>query len=420
VNLIGATTDDVISVMIEGESGILAICPNGERPRFNSNKRRLEWPNGAKSMYFSAEEPERLRGKQHSKLWADELASWRYSAAWDQAQFGLRLGSKPQAIITTTPRPTQIMRDLVEDPLTHLTRGRTYDNIGNLAETFLNKVIKKYEGTRLGRQELEAHLLMDVPGALWNRAILDAARVVKVPAFKRVVVGLDPPATSGEGADECGIIVAGLGEDDHGYVLEDCSSQGETPNEWAKRAIAAYHRHEASCIVAEVNNGGEMIATIMRAIDANIPVREVRASQGKFTRAEPVSMLYAQGRVHHQGSFATLEDQMCIMTPDFDRKAMKLSPDRVDALVWAFKELMLKDADASAIIEHYRREAASRTKPKESNKSEIAIALIAPPQISTAYSITGKMYQVGANGRVLVEPEDVDGFVASGFRKENG
>ncbi|WP_298421027.1 terminase family protein [Rhodoblastus sp.] len=356
VNLIGATADDVRDVMVEGESGVLAVCPRDERPRYVAHRRRLEWPNGARSLLFSAEEPERLRGKQHMKLWADELAAWRYPDAWDQAVFGLRLGAQPQAIITTTPRPTRLMRELLADPLTFSTQHSTYENFGNLAESFLARVVRKYEGTRLGRQELHAHMLLDVPGALWTREMIEAAHVAKEITSKlgRIVVALDPPATSGENADECGMIVAGLAADKKVFVLADLSRQGETPLGWASRAVAALRDFAADCIVAEVNNGGEMIETLIRQVDASVAFRAVRASRGKFTRAEPVAALYEQGRVRHCGTFARLEDQMCLMTPDFDRARAGFSPDRVDALVWAISALVFEHEQGAAVFEFYR------------------------------------------------------------------
>jgi len=360
VNLIGATADDVRDVMVEGESGVLAICPRDERPRYVAHRRRMEWPNGAKSLLFSAEEPERLRGKQHMKLWADELAAWRYPDAWDQAIFGLRLGTRPQAIVTTTPRPTKLMRDLLADPLTYKTQHSTFENIGNLAENFLTRVVRKYEGTRLGRQELHAHMLLDAPGALWTRETIEAALAAKTerPKLTRIVVAVDPPATSGENADECGMVVAGLAPDRRVYILADLSRQGETPLGWASRSVTALKEFAADCIVAEVNNGGEMIETLIRQVDANVPFRAVRASRGKFARAEPVAAFYEQGRVRHCGVFAKLEDQMCLMTPDFDRARAGYSPDRVDALVWAVSSLVFEQGEGAALFEFYRTMAA--------------------------------------------------------------
>lgn len=337
VNLIGATVDDARDIMIEGESGILAICPKDERPEYKKSERKLVWPNGATSLIFTADEPERLRGKQHKALWADEMAAWRYQEAWDQAKFGLRLGSRPRAVITTTPRPVKNVTDLLADAATHVTRGTTYDNRSNLAETFFAEIVKRYEGTRLGRQELNAEVLMDVPGALWNREMITHLPRSAAPEMQRIVVAIDPPATSQERSNECGIVAAGLGGDDRGYVLADRSGV-MSPNEWAAAAIAAYREFEADAIVAEVNQGGEMVAAVIRAQDPNVPVIEVRAARGKYIRAEPISALYAQGRVDHLGLFEALEDQMCTFTPDFDR-SKDGSPDRLDALVWALTDL---------------------------------------------------------------------------------
>ncbi len=321
--------------MIEGESGILAVCPPDERPKYLSHKRQLQWPNGAKSLIFTADEPERLRGKQHMKIWADEMCAWRYPEAWDQAALGLRLGDNPQVVVTTTPRPTKELRALVADPTTVVTRGSTYDNKGNLAQAFLNKIITKYEGTRLGRQELAAEILTDNPGALWKRSDIEALRVRVAPACTRIVVAIDPSATNNPTSAEAGIIVVGLGIDDHGYVLEDVSLHG-TPNEWATAAVEAYHRWSADRIIGEVNNGGDMVEAVIRAVDEKVSYKAVHASRGKITRAEPISALYEKKKVHHVGSFATLEDQMC----DYDPKTAKFSPDRMDGLVWGLTELM--------------------------------------------------------------------------------
>ncbi len=357
INLIGATFDDAEKIMIQGESGILSICPPAERPRWISNRKELRWPNGAVSLVFSAEEPDRLRGKQSDKLWCDELAAWRYADAWDQALLGLRLGREPQAVITTTPRATQIIKDLLSDPETHITTGSTYANKANLSKAFIHKVIRKYEGTRMGRQELLAELLEDVPGALWNRALLDQLRVKPkdVPPLRRIVVAIDPPATSGEDADEAGIICAGKDDNGHAYVLEDASGQA-APIEWARKAVALYKARKGDRIVAEVNQGGEMVIQTIRTVDENVPVRSVHATRGKYLRAEPISGHYEQKRVHHVGTFAKLEDQMCAFTPDFDRKAAGYSPDRLDALVWALTDLMV-EPDYGGIIDYYRTQA---------------------------------------------------------------
>ncbi|HOA25319.1 MAG TPA: terminase family protein [Aggregatilineales bacterium] len=342
VNLIGATADDVRDIMVEGESGILAICPPGERPEYRPSKRRLDWPNGARSLLFTADEPERLRGKQHMKLWADELAAWRYPEAWDQAMFGLRLGDNPQAVITTTPKPVKAVRDLLKDAHTVTYTGTTYENRANLAEAFYNAIITKYEGTRLGRQELLAEILDDVPGALWKRDRIDDLRVTDLPNMTRIVVAIDPAVSTTDESSETGIVVAGVGKDGHGYVLDDLTVKA-SPHEWATRAVNAYHDYQADRIVAEVNNGGDMVEHTLKTVDPKLPYKKLHASRGKHTRAEPIAALYEQGRVHHVGMFAELEDQMCTWVPGDD------SPDRMDALVWALTELMLGGADPHTV-----------------------------------------------------------------------
>jgi len=337
VNLIAATADDLRDVLVEGESGILAVCPPDERPEYKSSKRRLYWPNGAISLLFTAEEPDRLRGKQHQKLWLDELAAWKYDQdAYDQASFGLRLGANPQMVITTTPRPTKLIRKLVDDPTVAVTRGTTYENRANLAPGFYTKIITKYEKTRLGRQELLAEILDDNPDALFKLADIENNRVIKVPPFTRVVVALDPATTSLETSDEWGIVAVGQDGRDpaHFYPLAD-ESDIYTPDEAAKQAVRLYHRLQADRIVGEANNGGDMIETILRYQDANIAYKKVTASRGKKIRAEPVSALYEQGRVHHHGTFGKLEDELTNWNPKLD----EVSPNRLDALVWALTEL---------------------------------------------------------------------------------
>lgn len=344
VNLIGATADDARDIMIEGESGLLAICPDDERPEYKPSKRRLEWPNGARSLIFTADEPERLRGKQHMKLWADELAAWRYPEAWAQAMLGLRLGNNPQACVTTTPRPTKMVLSLLNHPKATITTGTTYENRANLAEDWFDDIITQYEGTRLGRQELLAEILTDVQGALWRRDQIDALRVLKAPVdLHRIVVAIDPAVSAGEGSNETGIVVSAVGgRDRHGYVLEDLTLKG-TPDDWARRAVNAYYRWNADRIIAEVNNGGDMVEHTIRMVDRQVSFRQVRASRGKTTRAEPISALYEQGRVHHVGEFAKLEDQLCTWVQG-DK-----SPDRLDALVWGLTDLMLKSGGKAVV-----------------------------------------------------------------------
>lgn len=336
INFIAATADDLRDTMVEGESGILAICPNNERPIYRVSKRRLEWPDGSRSLLFSAEEPDRLRGKQHDKLWGDEPASWQYDDAWDQAMFGLRLGDNPQCVATTTPKPTKLIRTIMADPSTHITRGTTYENRDNLANTFYTKIITRYEGTRLGRQELMGEVLDDNPGALFHLSDVDGARVQKLPPLSRIVVALDPATTSNEDSDEWGIIAAGIDGrfPEHGYVIAD-ESNIYTPNEAAKQAVRLYHRLGADRVVGEANNGGDMIEALLRNEDANVSYKKVTASRGKVIRAEPVSALYEQRRIHHHGTFGALESQMVNWNPRTDDD----SPDRMDAMVWAMTEL---------------------------------------------------------------------------------
>lgn len=338
VNLIGATADDARDIMIEGESGILAVCPRAERPRYIKSARKLEWPNGAQSLVFTADEPDRLRGKQHMAIWADEMASWRYPESWNQALLGLRLGDHPRAVVTTTPRPTPLLKALMRSPTTVVSRGSTFDNRHNLAPSFFEQIIAQYEGTRLGRQEVYAEILDDNPGALWKREQLDASRVSRMPELARVVVAIDPAVTSTDGSDETGIVVAGKGVDGDLYVLDDVSMKG-SPMQWATTAIAAYSRHKGDRIVGEVNNGGDMIEATLRTVDKAVPYRAVHATRGKQLRAEPVAALYEQGRAHHVGYFSTLEDQLCQWEP-----SAGWSPDRLDALVWAATELMQRGA----------------------------------------------------------------------------
>lgn len=343
VNLIGATADDARDIMVEGESGILAICPRSERPRYLKNDRQLVWPNGARSLIFTADEPERLRGKQHAKVWADELAAWRYPEAWTQMRLGLRLGDNPQAVVTTTPRPTELIRALAKDATTHLTLGSTYENRANLADGFFQDIVSQYEGTRLGRQELHAEILEDIEGALWSHSLIDRYRVRERPSeFIRIVVAVDPAGSAKKTADETGIVVAGVakcqcrGVDEvHGFVLSDLSNR-LSPGDMGKVAIGAYRDWNADRIVAEDNFGGKIIEELIHLIEPMVPYKAVHASRGKIIRAEPVASLYERGLIHHIGMHAKLEDELCTYTP-IDPK----SPGRMDALVWAFTDLMV-------------------------------------------------------------------------------
>ena len=357
VALVAPTAADARDVMVEGESGLLAVSRTTSRPIYQPSKRRVLFPNGALATIYSADEPDRLRGPQHDAAWCDELASWRYPEAWDMLMLGLRLGPDPRAVVTTTPKPVRLIRALVDPSRSDvaITTGTTYDNRTNLPPAFLDHVERRYGGTRLGRQELQGEILDDVPGALWTRDKIEQFRIVKTPELRRIVVAIDPAVSSGEDADETGIVVAGLGSDAQGYVLDDLSLRAG-PVDWARRALLAYRRYQADRIVAEVNNGGDLVETTMRIFDASVPFKPVRASRGKVTRAEPIAALYEQGRVHHVGTFPALEDQMCAFIGDFDRQSTGVSPDRVDALVWALTELMVESGN-TGLLEFYRQEA---------------------------------------------------------------
>jgi phage terminase large subunit-like protein len=345
IALVAETSADARDVMVEGPAGILACHSKDFRPTYSPANRRLVWPNGARAFLYNAVEPDQLRGPQHDAAWGDEVAKWRYmQATWDQMQFGLRLGIHPQQIVTTTPRPLPLITKLMNDPNTVVTRGRTYDNAMNLAAPFLRQIEDRYGGTRLGRQELEGEVLEDIPGALWQRSNIDKNRRPEVPSeLQRIVVAVDPATSSEEGSDETGIVCVGVARDadgyNRGYVLADRSLRG-SPEEWARTAVSLYREFEADRIVAEKNQGGEMVESVIRAADRNVPVSLVHASRGKLIRAEPVSALYEQNRVHHVGRFDELEDQMCTFAADYDRA--NGSPDRMDALVWGLAFLFDK------------------------------------------------------------------------------
>lgn len=336
IALVAHTFADGRDVMIEGDSGILAQSPPHNRPKWEPSRRKLTWPNGSTATLYSSEEPDQLRGPQHHFAWVDELAKWREGEDnWSNLMMGLRLGAKPQVMITTTPRPTALINKMVADDRTVVTRGSTFDNHANLSPAFLDHMHRLYSGTRLGRQELYGEVLNDVPGALWTLAALDKTRVRKHPTLTRVVVAVDPPVTHGPKADSCGIVVAGRDAKGHYYVLADKTIQGLSPNGWAAKALATYDMHKADRLVAEVNNGGDLVETIVRQLDPTVSYRAVRATRGKIARAEPIAALYEQGLVHHVGGFKKLEDQMSHYTGDPGQS----SPDRLDALVWALTDL---------------------------------------------------------------------------------
>jgi phage terminase large subunit-like protein len=340
IALVGETLGDVREVMIEGPSGIRTVARR-ERPHFEATRRRLLWPSsGAVAQIFSSEDPESLRGPQFDAAWLDETAKWKNAEdTFDMLQFGLRLGERPLQIITTTPRPTRLMKRLVADPAVRVTKLRTEANSRNLAAGFIAALERRYGGTRLARQELDGEMIEDREDALWSRAALEAAGGGAAGEMRRVVVAVDPPASSGKASAACGIVAAGLDGEGNGVVLADATVETARPTEWASAAVRLYHRLGADCIVAEVNQGGDMVTAVLRTVDATVPVRAVRANRGKWLRAEPVAALYQQGRVRHAGRFPALEDEMCDFGPD--GMSGGRSPDRVDALVWALTELML-------------------------------------------------------------------------------
>ena len=348
VGLVAETMDQAREVMVFGDSGIMSVCPPDRRPNWIATRRMLIWPNGATAQLFSAHDPESLRGPQFDAIWADELAKWRKAEdAWDMLQFGLRLGDCPQACVTTTPRRTAMLRDLLDRATTVMTHAATQANRANLADSFLAEVEGRYGGTALGRQELEGVLLSDVEGALWTVADLAAVQIDEAPTCDRIVVAIDPPGTSHAGSDECGIVVVGvamkgLPHNWRAVVLEDATVSAARPTVWAEAAIAAMHRHGADRLVAEVNQGGDMVEAVLRQVDPLVSYRSVHASKGKVARAEPVAALYEQGRVSHVRGLAALEDQMTQMAAS--GFAGKGSPDRVDALVWALQDLMIEPA----------------------------------------------------------------------------
>ncbi|MEL6236570.1 MAG: terminase family protein [Pseudomonadota bacterium] len=349
VALVAETLDQAREVMVFGESGILACSPGDRRPQWQSSRKRLVWPNGAEARVFSASDPESLRGPQFDCAWSDELAKWKKGrAAWDMLQFGLRLGDRPRQVVTTTPRANRLLNDILEADHTASTSAPTWANRRNLSEGFVERVQQAYEGTQLGRQEIDGTLMESLPGALWTQGQFDRLRG-RPPELDRIVVAVDPPVTSGDAADACGIIVAGVSFDADpkawtGWILADETCEGAHPQIWAETAAKAAHRWRADRVVAEVNQGGELVETVLRQVDPMLSYRGVRASRGKVARAEPVAALYEQERVLHAGRFDKLEDQMCAITQEgFQGRG---SPDRVDALVWALTDLMIEPARA--------------------------------------------------------------------------
>jgi phage terminase large subunit-like protein len=342
IALIAETQKDLEEVMVER---LVAIHPRDEAPIVRYKPVRVKWPNGAMALGYNGTEPNQLRGPQFDTAWVDELAKYRYAAeAWDMLQFTMRRGSDPRVFVTTTPRPIKTIRDILLDPTTVTTRGSTFDNASNLPQQFLDRLQKRYGGTRLGRQELNAEFLDDMPGALWTRDMIESGPRVQIAPddLKRVVVAIDPATTSGEDSDETGIVVAGIDRKGHGYVLADLTCK-LSPDGWAREAVKAFNFWKADRIVAETNQGGDMVENTIRTIASRVPFTSIHAKRGKVLRAEPVAALYEQARVSHVGMHAALEDQMCGFTADFNPKTAGYSPDRVDALVYALTELMVED-----------------------------------------------------------------------------
>lgn len=353
VALVSETVDQAREVMVFGDSGILACSPPDRRPVWEASRRRLVWPNGAVAQVFSAHDPESLRGPQFDAAWVDELAKWkRASETWDMLQFALRLGTAPRQVVTTTPRNVEVLKAVLKNPSTVVTQAPTEANRAWLAPSFLEEVRARYGGTRLGRQELDGVLLEDAEGALWTRAMIERARSDAPERFSRVVVAVDPSVAGQAGGDECGIVVAGVLSDGppsewRAWVIEDATVAGGSPQAWAEAVVAAYRRHGASRVVAEVNQGGALVEALMRSVDAFLPVTKVQAAQGKAARAEPVAALYEQGRVAHVRGLGPLEDQMCRMgRAGYEGRG---SPDRVDALVWALTDLMIVPARGKGV-----------------------------------------------------------------------
>ena len=336
IALVGESIIEATTVMVAGPAGLMQVTPRAERPKLSGAT--LRWPNGVEGLVLGASDPERFRGPQFAAAWCDEVGKWpNAEAAWDMLQFGLRLGEQPRQLATTTPRPTKLLKRLLADPLTVVTRMTTAENRKHLAQSFLTAVVARYKNSVLGRQELEGELIEDLPGALWTR---DMFRPAGDEEIWRKVVAVDPPATSNAKSDGCGIVVAGKAA--HGItVLADLTLRPAAPLDWARRAVAAYHAENADCIVAETNQGGEMVKAVIAQVDANVPVRMVHATRGKWVRAEPVAALYAQGKVRHVAGLTALEDEMCGF--GVDGMSDGHSPDRVDALVWAVTELMLRE-----------------------------------------------------------------------------
>ncbi len=340
IALVAETYGDGRDVMVEGESGLLAICNPSERPLWQPSRRRLQWCNGSVTQLYSSEDPEALRGPQFAAAWCDELAKWNNPRmTWDNLQFSLRLGQNPRQLVTTTPRRVPLLKDILQADDTLVSVMRTDDNRANLAAGFFDRIIARYQGTALGRQELDGLLIEEREGALWTRALLERHRSPPPTDLARIVVALDPPVTGHSKSDACGIIVAGIDANGGGHILQDATMNAVSPERWSGRAAELYHRYAADRIVVETNQGGDMAESVLRAGDPSCAIRQVKATRGKYLRAEPVAHLYERGLVNHCGDLGLLEDEMCDFT--LDGLSAGRSPDRLDALVWALTDLML-------------------------------------------------------------------------------
>lgn len=342
IALVGSSLHDVRSIMVEGESGLLGVHTNEERPVFTPSKRLIEWPNGAIASLFGAENVDQLRGPQFDGAWVDELAKFRRAPdLWSQLQLCMRLGKNPRTIITTTPRPLKLIQSLIKAPDVYVTKGSTFDNSANLAQTYLDQIEDQFLNTRLGAQEIYAEMLTETEGALWQRSLIHYHQPTYdeagKPDLKRIVIAIDPATTTHDHSDETGIVVVGVDEKNQVYVLEDLSGK-LSPNDWGTRVVNSYYRVKADRVVVEINKGGDLVENVLRSIDSTIPIKAVRATRGKYTRAEPIAALYEQGRVFHAQPLTILETQMCDYVPGLTSK----SPDRMDALVWGVTELILE------------------------------------------------------------------------------
>lgn len=440
IALVAEDSADARDVMVEGESGILACSPRDFVPKYEPSKRRLTWtfPNGttAVATLFSAEDYDSLRGPQFDGAWCDELCKWRYAQeAWDNLQFGLRLGEHPKQIVTTTPRPIRLLKDIILRSDTAITKGNTRENLANLAPPFVKAVIEKYEGTRIGRQELNAELLDDTPGALWNRTMLDGSRLrpidsetrIVLPHFVRVVVAVDPAKEVGEAGAETGIVVTARDQNGKAYVLEDLSFNA-SPEEWGRAAVQAFDEWAGDALVYEANQGGEMVAAVLRQAAKSlkedglrsedfVPLKPVHATRGKYVRAEPVSQLYEQGKVHHVGFFPELEDQLCEYTPEGN---MGYSPDRMDALVWSLTELMIGSIAYEGLLDYYAQESKAITNRLKNPDKELPspiVALRGPGGVNQAFGRGGDRYDIDNDGLFHVKEADVGSLQSAGFQR---